>query len=300
MTKDKSIETPPTFASEISASSSFCGRSASHCWNAPYFTRVNHAFPLGIGHVLLVLVLTVQYAAVGFIALLGAAIAFSWWRGARRPLLLWIVPWFFVLLLVVSHYRDRMVLHARTAQDLAITAGIFAGFLLVLFAIVRAQASKPLTTSRRMSPPAEWPSFLAVPSGSPRLDPMRCLNSPSNAVPLEALPKVEDTGLRVLLVGTDGGEWSVMDPLMSAGRLPNYASLASRGRTARLKTIEPTFSPIIWTSVATGKVPEKHRIWSHVYTSLPLGLPPIAHDPKRIKHLTKIMKFNVRAGSGPA
>jgi hypothetical protein len=263
---------------------------------AAYFTRVNHAFPLGSGHLSLVLLLTLQYAAVGIVAMIGAAIVFSWWRSGKQALLLWIVPWVFVLLLVVSHYRDRMVLHARTAQDLVITAGIFGAFFLLLFTIVRIQSGRSLSASRRILLVA---GIALVLGGGTWLATARSEAPPEfaeNAVTLDNLPPAGDTGLRVLLVGTDGGEWSVMDPLIAQGRLPNYSSLGTRGRTARLQTIEPTFSPIIWTSVATGKIPEKHRIYSHVYTSLPFGLPPIAHDPKRIKHLTKIMKLNVRAG----
>jgi hypothetical protein len=261
-----------------------------------YFTRVNHAFPLGAGHVALVLLLTVQYAAVGILALLGAAVALSWWREGRRPLLLWIVPWSFLLLLLISHYRDRVLVGARTSQDLAITAAIIAGSVLLLFGIVRAQAGRSLAAGRRV---LTGGGFALVLGGAAWLATARPNVAPEfaeNAVPLDALPAAAETGLRVLLVGTDGGEWSVMDPLIAEGRLPNYASLAARGRSARLQTIVPTFSPIIWTSVATGKVPEKHRISSHVYTSLPFGLPAVAHDPKRIKYLTKIMKYNVKLG----
>ena len=64
----------------------------------------------------------------------------------------------------------------------------------------------------------------------------------------------------VLLLGIDGATRTVMDPLMEQGRLPNFAKLRDRGVYAALATREPTISPIIWTSIATGKVPEKHGI----------------------------------------
>lgn len=64
----------------------------------------------------------------------------------------------------------------------------------------------------------------------------------------------------VLLVGIDGATFDVIDPLLAAGRLPNLASLIERGWRAPLATIEPTVSPAIWTTIATGRRPEEHGI----------------------------------------
>lgn len=65
---------------------------------------------------------------------------------------------------------------------------------------------------------------------------------------------------RILLVGLDGADWKLLDPLMERGLMPNLSRLVGRGVRARLKTITPMLSPIIWTSMATGKRPEKHGI----------------------------------------
>src|SRR5689334_7818333 len=35
---------------------------------------------------------------------------------------------------------------------------------------------------------------------------------------------------RMLVVGWDGADWDVLDPLLAAGELPNVAALAGRGR----------------------------------------------------------------------
>ncbi len=65
---------------------------------------------------------------------------------------------------------------------------------------------------------------------------------------------------RLLLFGIDGATWDLIDPLMAAGRLPNLARLVDAGARAELITMEPTLSPAIWTTIATGTLPETHGI----------------------------------------
>jgi len=65
---------------------------------------------------------------------------------------------------------------------------------------------------------------------------------------------------RVVLVGLDGASWSVIDPLVEAGRMPNLKAFLKRGVHAELETVEPVISPVVWTSIATGQPPEIHGI----------------------------------------
>jgi len=66
---------------------------------------------------------------------------------------------------------------------------------------------------------------------------------------------------RVLLIGVDAGEWDVLGPLLDQGRTPNFARMRDQGASGKIRTLEPlTKSPIIWASVATGKVPKKHGV----------------------------------------
>jgi predicted AlkP superfamily phosphohydrolase/phosphomutase len=60
-----------------------------------------------------------------------------------------------------------------------------------------------------------------------------------------------------------------MQPLLEEGRMPVMASLMSRGTYGYLETIEPTTSPVIWTTVATGKLPRQHGIQGFVYSAGP-------------------------------
>lgn len=66
---------------------------------------------------------------------------------------------------------------------------------------------------------------------------------------------------KVLLIGVDAGEWDVLGPLLDNGRCPNFARMRDQGSSGKLRSLEPlTKSPIIWASIATGKVPQKHGI----------------------------------------
>jgi hypothetical protein len=64
----------------------------------------------------------------------------------------------------------------------------------------------------------------------------------------------------VLLVGVDGLEWSVLRPLIVQGGCKNLRALMERGSFGRLATMTPTLSPIVWTTIATGRKPEEHGV----------------------------------------
>jgi predicted AlkP superfamily phosphohydrolase/phosphomutase len=66
---------------------------------------------------------------------------------------------------------------------------------------------------------------------------------------------------KVLLMGVDAGEWDVLGPLMDQGRCPNFAHMRAQGSAGKLRSFVPLArSPVIWASIATGKVPAKHGI----------------------------------------
>ena len=68
------------------------------------------------------------------------------------------------------------------------------------------------------------------------------------------------TSSRVLLVGWDAADWKIINPLIEQGMMPNTAALIERGVCRNLATLKPAFSPMLWTSIATGKRPFKHGI----------------------------------------
>ena len=64
----------------------------------------------------------------------------------------------------------------------------------------------------------------------------------------------------VMVIGVDGMTWAVAGPLMKAGKMPNLAKLVDNGVGGTLQTDLPTFSPILWTSIATGTKWTTHGI----------------------------------------
>jgi hypothetical protein len=73
--------------------------------------------------------------------------------------------------------------------------------------------------------------------------------------------------MKLLIVGLDGFTWSVANPLIEANRMPNLARLISGGAKGILRSFEPMLSPILWTDIATGKLPEKHGMIHYFETS---------------------------------
>ncbi|KAB1198215.1 MULTISPECIES: alkaline phosphatase family protein [Haloferax] len=64
-----------------------------------------------------------------------------------------------------------------------------------------------------------------------------------------------------LVIGLDGGEWDVINPLIQEGKLPNIAQLKQEGVSGPLESITPPVSPPAWTSIQTGTNPGKHGIF---------------------------------------
>ncbi len=64
---------------------------------------------------------------------------------------------------------------------------------------------------------------------------------------------------RVVVVGIDGADWRMLDPLFDDGLLPNLARLRTEGATAPLQ-VDSAQSPESWTTLATGVFKERHGI----------------------------------------
>lgn len=64
----------------------------------------------------------------------------------------------------------------------------------------------------------------------------------------------------IILVGVDGATWNVINPLMRDNKLPTFKYLVENGACGILESFKPLYTPIIWTSIATGKKPQLHGI----------------------------------------
>lgn len=65
---------------------------------------------------------------------------------------------------------------------------------------------------------------------------------------------------RVAIFAIDGADWELITELSHDGRLPNIQALARGGTTGSIQTIQPTVSPLVWTTVATGLPPDRHGV----------------------------------------
>ncbi len=71
---------------------------------------------------------------------------------------------------------------------------------------------------------------------------------------------------RVLLIGWDGADWRILDPLLERGDLPNLQALIGRGQKGVLKSTIPTHSWAAWPSFLTGVDPADHGVYDILET----------------------------------
>lgn len=69
---------------------------------------------------------------------------------------------------------------------------------------------------------------------------------------------------RLLIVGWDAADWLLIDQRFAKGELPNLRRLVAQGVRADLRTLEPKLSPLLWTSIATGKTADRHGVLGFV------------------------------------
>jgi len=69
-----------------------------------------------------------------------------------------------------------------------------------------------------------------------------------------------DEAPKVVVLGLDGATWRLIDPMLAQGRLPNLHKLVSRGIYGDLVSSPPILSPIVWTTIFTGKNPKAHGV----------------------------------------
>ena len=121
----------------------------------------------------------------------------------------------------------------------------------------RLTARATLPGASRTPPPA--PTYLPV-HRETALDRVGTLALPRAA----ATPRRSGRPARVIVLGWDGASWHLVLPLLEAGRLPNLRALMTAGAYGNLDTIVPTYSAVIWTSVATGVSPSRHGVLDFV------------------------------------
>ena len=81
---------------------------------------------------------------------------------------------------------------------------------------------------------------------------------------------------RVLVLGLDGLEPRLVEPMLAAGRLPALARLRAGGGYARVATTYPAQTPVAWSTFATGVNPGGHGIFDFLRRDPATYLPDLA------------------------
>jgi len=66
---------------------------------------------------------------------------------------------------------------------------------------------------------------------------------------------------KIIIIGLDGADWSIINYLLKKDRLPTFKKLKKDGAYGTLKSVLPISSAPAWTSFLTGKNPGKHGIF---------------------------------------
>ena len=72
---------------------------------------------------------------------------------------------------------------------------------------------------------------------------------------------------KIMFIAFDAASWNIIDPLAREGRMPNMTRLMEDGSSCVCRSFDPVSSPILWTSIASGKLPDKHGIKDFVSTA---------------------------------
>ncbi len=101
---------------------------------------------------------------------------------------------------------------------------------------------------------------------------------------------MERLAKRVALVGWDAADWKVIHPLLDAGLMPNLRKLVESGSMGNIASLDPCMSPLLWTSIATGKTADLHGIHGFAEPDPVTGdVRPITSTSRKVKALWNIL-----------
>ncbi len=67
---------------------------------------------------------------------------------------------------------------------------------------------------------------------------------------------------QLIVIGLDGADWRIIDPLLEQGALPNLQRLIDTGCRGELASTFPPHTPCAWSTIFTGVNPGKHGIFT--------------------------------------
>jgi len=98
---------------------------------------------------------------------------------------------------------------------------------------------------------------------------------------------------KVLLIGWDAADWKVINPLLDSGKMPALEKLVNTGVIGNIATLDPPLSPMLWTSIATGKKANKHGILGFVEPDPISGsIRPVNVTSRKCRTLWNILNYH--------
>lgn len=114
----------------------------------------------------------------------------------------------------------------------------------------------------------------------------------------QILAQARKSSNKICVIGIDGATWNVILPMINSGKLPNLSKLMDNGTYGNLRSLDILMSPVIWTSIATGKEPDKHGIHGFI-EKMANGYEhiPVTSDMRRVKAIWNILsEFEKKVG----
>jgi predicted AlkP superfamily phosphohydrolase/phosphomutase/tetratricopeptide (TPR) repeat protein len=98
---------------------------------------------------------------------------------------------------------------------------------------------------------------------------------------------------KVLLIGWDSADWKIINRLMDKGEMPALKSMVEKGVMGNISTLEPAYSPMLWTTIATGKHADKHGILGFSEpTPDHSAIRPVSTSSRKVKAIWNILTQN--------
>lgn len=95
---------------------------------------------------------------------------------------------------------------------------------------------------------------------------------------------------KLLLIGWDAADWQMIQPLVDKGEMPRLKSLMDKGVIGNISTLQPPLSPMLWTSIATGKRAYDHGILGFAeFNSEKQSVEPIRATKRKAKTFWNIL-----------
>ncbi len=95
---------------------------------------------------------------------------------------------------------------------------------------------------------------------------------------------------KVLLIGWDAADWKIINKLIKEGKMPSMNKFLQNGVYGNIATLDPPFSPMLWTTIATGVRPDKHGILGFIEPDTnKLAIRPVSSTSRKVKAIWNIL-----------